>query len=351
VTVSADVAAPEEGSSGATGGAGAGAAAELGVRGRVPDFFIIGHEKCGTTALDLMLKEHPQIFLPDVKEQRFFAPELRGAKGNRRGLDATRPHTFERYREVFAAAGAEQLVGEASPQYLRSHDAARRIAEVRPDARMIAILREPASFLRSYHLQWVQNSVESQRDFAKALALEPARRRGTRIPRRCKVPQNLFYSDHVRYVEQLQRFHAVFPAGQILVLIYDDFRRDNAAVVREVLRFLALDETIPIEPIETKPLKSVRSFRLKHLAELARTARQNPAAASTFGRTVNALTPRPLRSEAFRSRWRKLVYKDAALPDQELMLQLRRRFKPEVVALSGYLKRDLVAEWGYDDVD
>jgi hypothetical protein len=351
MTVSADAAAPEEGSSGAIGRVAAGATADLGAGGRVPDFFIIGHEKCGTTALDMMLKEHPQIFLPDVKEQRFFAPELRGAKGNRRGLDSDRPHTFERYRQVFAAAGAGQLVGEASPQYLRSHDAARRIAEVRPDARLIAILREPASFLRSYHLQWVQNNVESQRDFAKALALEPARRSGRRIPRHCKVPQNLFYSDHVRYVEQLQRFEAVFPPERILILIYDDFRRDNAATVREVLHFLDLDETVPIAPVETKALKSVRSFRLKRLAEAARTARQNPAAASAFGRALNALTPPPLRSEAFRGRWRKLVYKDAAPPDRQLMVELRRRFKPEVVALSDHLKRDLVAEWGYDDVD
>ncbi|HEY1449738.1 MAG TPA: sulfotransferase [Solirubrobacteraceae bacterium] len=352
MTVSADSAPPGEGSQGAGGQVSApGGGSDPTGRGRVPEFFIVGHEKCGTTALDMMLKEHPQIFLPDVKEQRFFAPELRGAKGDRRGLDSGRPHTFERYCALYASAGAEQLAGDASPQYLRSHDAASRIAEARPDARLIAILREPASFLRSYHLQWVQNNVETQKDFAKALALEPQRRRGRRIPRHCKVPQNLFYSDHVRYVEQLRRFEAVFPREQMLVLIYDDFRRDNAATVREVLRFLGLDETVPIEPVETRPLRTVRSFGLKRLAETARTARENPAAASGFGRAVNAVTPRPLRSEAFRARWRKLVYQDPAAPDPQLMAQLRRRFKPEVVALSEHLDRDLVGEWGYDDVD
>src|SRR5664280_3451805 len=89
--------------------------------GRVPDFFVVGHEKCGTTALDFLLKGHPQIFLPEVKEQRFFVPELRGGRGRRRDLDSGRPHTFERYIEVFRAARPGQLVGEVSPQYLRSH--------------------------------------------------------------------------------------------------------------------------------------------------------------------------------------------------------------------------------------
>jgi hypothetical protein len=111
----ADSALPEDGSEGAIAARRAVAEPLAGPpegAGRVPDFFIVGHEKCGTTALDLMLRTHPQIFLPEIKEQRFFAPELRGAKGAARGLDAARPHTLDRYRGVFAAASPEQ----ASPR-------------------------------------------------------------------------------------------------------------------------------------------------------------------------------------------------------------------------------------------
>jgi hypothetical protein len=332
--------------------AGAGAAAHDAAEarsGRVPDFFIVGHEKCGTSALDQMLKRHPQIFMPEVKEQKFFVPELRGGTGRPRH-DSDRPHTFDAYLEVFAAARTDQLVGEASPQYLRSRYAARRIAEAQPDARIIAILREPASFLRSFHLQATQNNVESQRDFRKALALEQDRRRGKRIPRRSRVPETLFYSDHVRYVEQLRRYHEVFAPEQVLVLIYDDFRNDNEATLRRILRFLQVDETAALETVETPPRLAVRSFALKHLAESARTARHHPAAASALGRAVDALTPAPLRSEAFRARWRRLVYKEPPAPDQRFMLELRRRFKPEVVAIGDYLGRDLVSEWGYDRI-
>lgn len=320
-------------------------------KGRVPDFFIVGHEKCGTTALDLMLKNHPQIFLPEAKEQRFFAPDLRDLSDPRANRTGPRPRTFERYLTVFADARPGQRVGEASPQYLRSLEAARRIAAVQPGARIIAILREPASFLRSFHLQWVRNGLESETDLRKAIRLEDKRREGKRIPRRCKVPQTLFYSDHVRYVEQLERYRAVFPAEQMLILIYDDFVRDNRAALRQVLCFLDVDDAAVIDPVRTKTGKAVRNLFLKRLADSARLARRGGARATRLGQTVNALTPEPLQTEAFRARWRRLVYKDPAPPDEDFMLELRRRFKPEVVALSEYLGRDLVGEWRYDRLD
>ncbi|MGO9489055.1 MAG: sulfotransferase family protein [Solirubrobacteraceae bacterium] len=318
--------------------------------GRLPDFFIVGHEKCGTSALDLMLKAHPQIFMPAAKEQKFFAPELRGGLRHPQSHDSARPRRLEEYTALFAAAAPSQRVGEASPQYLRSHQAAARIAEVQPDARIIAILREPAAFLRSFHLQWVSNRVETERDFRKALALEADRREGRHIPRGRSVPQTLFYSDHVRYVEQLERYSAVFGQEQMLVLIYDDLLRDNEGTVRRVLRFLDVDDTVPVESIRTDPLEAVRSPLLKHLADSARAARRNPATASALGRAIARMTPAPLRAEGFRARWRRLVYKQPDPPDAAFMRELRSRFKPEVVALSDYMGRDLVSEWGYDDV-
>lgn len=311
--------------------------------GRIPDFFVVGHQKCGTTALYLMLKPHPQIYLSDVKEPRFFVPELLSPGGKLSKLDY--------YMSLFAGASREQRVGDASPQYIRSHTAARAIADLQPAARIVAILREPVSFLRSFHLQMVQSNIETQKDFRKALALEDLRRGGRRIPRGCKSREPLLYSDHVRYVEQLRRFHTAFSREQVLVLIYEDFRRDNEATVRRVLSFLGVDETHPVVRAETKPLKAVRSQPLRHLADSARTARLYPAAAGPLGRAVNALTPRQLRSESFRAKWRKFVYKTPDPADEELIRELRRRFKPEVVALSEYLDRDLVALWGYDGID
>ncbi len=323
---------------------------------RVPDFFIAGHAKCGTTALYAILRSHPQIYMPDVKEPRFFAPELlsrfREQGGGGAGEPAINEHRYslDAYLDLFAAAGPQQRAGEASPIYLRSTTAAVRIAEVQPDARIIAILREPASFLRSLHLQNVQNHLETERDLGKALELEDSRREGRNIPPRCHSPEALMYSDHVRYVEQLRRFRDVFGAEHVLVLIYDDFRRDNVASAREVLRFLEVDETAELEAVETKPLRAVRNPRLHGVRQTLWRARHNPAAAGRVSRAVVALTPEQLRSGAGRSLWRRFVYSDPTPPKEALMLAIRRRFKGEVMALSDYLDRDLVGLWGYDRI-
>jgi len=130
--------------------------------GRLPDFFLVGHSKSGTTALYEMLGRHPQIFLPAMKEPIFFAPEL-----PRRTQRYRAPEVLEEYVALFAGAGPEQVVGEGSASYLRSPNAARLIAQARPDARIVAILREPASFLRSFHLQVVQAHYEDERDLAR----------------------------------------------------------------------------------------------------------------------------------------------------------------------------------------
>jgi Sulfotransferase family len=326
---------------GETGGAGAALVQER----RVPDFFIIGHQKCGTTALYMMLRDHPQIFLPEYKEPRFFAPELRPAP-ERETPD--RPQTLERYLALFEGAGSEQRAGEASPQYIRSPTAAGRIAELAPDARIIAIMREPASFLRSYHMQMVASHVETEKDFRKAIGLE-ARRRRAGDDGSFVRPQFL-YSEHVRYVEQLSRFHSAFPREHVLVLIYDDFRRDNEATVREVQRFLEVDDSVPLRTVETEPLEAVRSMRLHQFRRAVARADFNPAAAGPVTRAMTMLTPGRLRSGPISSIFRRVAYRSSAPPDEQFTRELRRRFKPEVVALSDYLGRDLVSLWGYDEL-
>jgi hypothetical protein len=313
------------------------------VQKRVPDFFIVGQFKCGTTALHQMLMRHPQIYMPELKELWFFAPELLGDSRSR-----LRPTTLEGYMSLFDAARPEQRVGEATPSYLMSVTAARRIADLHPDARIIAILREPASFLRSFHLQCVQNRSETENDLRKALALEGARREGRDIPRYSTRPQELLYSEHVRYVEMLRRYHAVFPPEQVLVLIYEEFRRDNEATVRKVLRFLEVDDAFPIEPIDANPTVRVRSPQAHEFLLSVYLGRGS--AARAVKSVVKALVPRRLRVRALHATQRRLIFADPRTPDESLMLELRHRFKGEVVALSEYLDRDLVSLWGYDRI-
>jgi len=320
------------------------AAARTPSQKRAPDFFIVGHHKCGTTALYEMLRRHPQIYMPDVKEPWFFAGDLRLRFQPSNPL----PQTLEEYLSLFAAARPEQRVGEATPSYLVSRIAARSIADLQPDARIIAILREPASFLRSLHLQSVKNHAETETDLRKALALEGKRRQGEAIPRNAIRPQELLYSDHVRYVEQLRRYHAVFPPEQVLVLIYEDFRNDNEATVRQVLRFLEVDDTCPVEAMEANPTVRVRSQRLYELMRSVYMGRGPISRVAKAG--IKALTPRQLRRDAEVAVRRRVLYGNPRAPDESLTLELRSRFKGEVVALSEYLGRDLISRWGYESV-
>jgi hypothetical protein len=314
------------------------------VRGRVPDFFILGHPKCGTTALYEMLRRHPQIFMPALKEPAYFATDLRSRF--QRKASGPLPHTLAEYLSLFDPASLKQLVGEASSSYLVSTAAARNIAELQPGARLIAILREPASFLRSLHLQLLQNHIETEQSLRRALALEPARRQGRQIPRRSPRPQALLYSERVHYVEQLRRYRDLFGADQLLVLIYDDFRAENDATVRRVLRFLEVDPTVPVRASEANPTVRMRSQRLDELVHTL-TVGRSPLVRAVRA-PVRALAPRPLRHAALDGLRRRFVVGAPPPPDEGLMLELRRRFAPEVMALGEYLERDLVSLWGYD---
>ncbi len=316
-------------------------------QGRVPDFFIVGHHKSGTTAMYEMLRRHPDIYMPEQKSPRFFATDLHPREGV--PIPRTMPRTFEEYLALFAPAGPQQRVGEATESYLMSHTAAGAIAAVQPAAKIIAILREPASFLRSLHFQYVQFQVEDETDLRTALSLEQERREGRHIPPNAYWPKMLLYSEHARYLEQLRRFEAVFPPEQVLVLIYDDFRKDNEAVLRRVLGFLEVDDSAPLEVMEVNPTVRVRSTRVDGMVR-SLSAGRGPVA-RTAKAAVKTLTPRRLRSEALKTVRQRVVYAKPRPADDELMDELRRRFRPDVVELSEYLNRDLVTLWGYDSVD
>jgi hypothetical protein len=153
----------------------------------------------------------------------------------------------------------------------------------------------------------------------------------------------------VRYVEQLRRYHELFGHDQVLVLIYDDFRAHNESAVRSVLRLLDLNEALPIETMDVNLTN--RTMRSQRLDDLVHAVSVGRGPASTIAKSaIKAVTPRRLRREALSVTQRRIVHGSTPPPDESLMLEIRRRFEGEVVALSEYLDRDLVTLWGYDDL-
>jgi len=316
-------------------------------QGRVPDFFIVGHPKCGTTALYEMLAAHPQVFMPERKEPRYFASDLPSPYQPRPSGELG--EGFQDYLSLFADAGPDQLVGEGSTAYIWSKTAAGLIAEAQPQARIIVIVREPASYLSSLHLQLLQHKSEEVQSLREAIELEGERRQGRHLTEvNENWPQVLFYSDRVRYVEQLRRYHEVFPEEQVLVVIYDDFRRENDGTVRLVQRFLGIEETGATKISEANPSvrRRVRVDNMVHDAFFG-----GGPAIRTLRRAAKLVTPERARRQAFQTVRGKLAFSAPEAPDEDFTIELRRRFKGEVQALSEYLDRDLVTLWGYGEIE
>jgi hypothetical protein len=326
--------------------AGASSASGVEAPGRVPDFFLVGHPKSGTSALCAMLRQQPRIFIPEVTEPGYFVPETIGRLKKNRPVKYR--EVYEDYLSLFAPARSDQLVGEGTTAYLWSQTAAERIAAVRPDARIIAILREPASFLRSLHMQFLRSHVETENDLGRALALDEARREGKHLPAHSTRPGALIYGEHVRYVEQLRRYHTAFSPEQVLVIIYDDYRADNEATVLRVLSFLGVEDPAAVRQIEKNHAKRIRSPRLYALVRAISMAERPSSRAVKSG--IKAVSSQRMRHGALSVQQRMQRARPQA-EDDVLMRDLRRRFKPEVAALSEFLGRDLVSQWGYDASD
>ncbi|GAB4128470.1 MAG: sulfotransferase [Rhodothalassiaceae bacterium] len=218
-----------------------------------PNLFIIGAPKCATSAMHSYLGEHPEIFMSLIKEPMHFCTDF--VFPNRKRSDAG-------YFALFDEAGDAAYAGESSVFYMLSEAAAREIHAHNPDAKLIAMLRDPVDVIASHHSQIVYEGYETERDFERAPALE-AERREAHAGRRLEVREKvLHYRDIARYHEQLMRFLAHFPRSQLHVVFYEDLVRDLPAVYRGILEFLGVDpEFRPTFPVVNKR-KEIRSRKV-----------------------------------------------------------------------------------------
>ena len=114
------------------------------------------------------------------------------------------------------------------------------------------------------------------------------------------------YSEYIRYVEQLQRFHAVFPPEQVKILMYEDFRADNETVVRDVRRFLGVEDSGPVEQVQANPTVAPRSQRINELVHAVGVGR-GPVSHTVKG-LIKAVTPAGPRRRALYALKRQVVF-------------------------------------------
>jgi Sulfotransferase family len=249
----------------------------------LPNFFIVGAPKCGTTALHAYLTQHPDVLMSDPKEPHYFGSDLE--------FRYRRRPSAGQYESYFANADGRSRIGEASVWYLYSERAAEEIHAAVPDARIIAMLRDPVEMIASLHSQFVYNGHEDL-PLEEALAAEEDRAAGRRIPPHANFPRGMLYRRVASYAEQLERYLDRFGRSGVHVIVYDDFRADTSAAYRDVLAFLSLDPAHQPEFAVVNASKRSRSLLLR------RALNDPPEWVRSVGRRV---APPRLRRRLYRS--------------------------------------------------
>jgi hypothetical protein len=196
-----------------------------------PDFVIIGAPKCGTTSLHATLQLHPKVFLSAIKEPHYFAFDY----PKRREVESLRD-----YDGLFSKAKENQVRGEASVYYLSSEEAVPAILGRRPDAKFIALVRNPVDLFVSFHNELLKGFDEDIQSPESAWRMQERRAQGFDVPKHCIVPTTLQYRYMCNLGRQLERVFRLVPESQRLVVLYDDLRRDTMSTMEKITTFLGV---------------------------------------------------------------------------------------------------------------
>jgi hypothetical protein len=216
----------------------------------LPDFIIVGAQKAGTTSLYKYLKMHPDVYMPEDKEPGFFVKafpdtdrfsDLYRPVNNEKvvPLDALKDGCFslDDYKKLFANATKRMVVGEASTPYLPSKNAAARIKELLPNAKIVVMLRDPIRRAYSAYTYNYSRGTEPAKTFSEALSQELSGGRD-------KWLYGWRYLYAGRYSEHLSRYFEYFPLEQIKIVRFEDFKDNPQIVYQQVCDFLGLSSQV-----------------------------------------------------------------------------------------------------------
>jgi hypothetical protein len=266
----------------------------------------VGAEKAGTTTLATMLGEHPDVFMCDPKEPRFFT-------------DPNWNRGVAWYESLFDGAGGFRAVGEATPAYTtapESMEPPERIHQTLGDIKYIYMVRHPIERVISHY-----RHAQIFRWIPEDLPLEQA------------IERKSIIKDCSRYHYQIEQYLPYTEPEQWHVVVLEELLVDTGAVQREVLRFLEVDESV-LAPMRSENVSGEKA-RTPFLIETFRPIRGLlPRSAINFGRRLADRLGR------------KIGKPD--LPD-DVITALREELKPEARRLGEFCGKDLLSIWSLDD--
>jgi Sulfotransferase family len=238
----------------------------------LPDFFVAGAPKAGTTALHAALAQHPELYLSPVKEPKFFLtdgpPPAQGGPGD---VKTYREHIWRRsdYEALFDAAPPGTMRGESTPFYLYRPDAQQRIKALIPDARLIIVVRDPVERAHSNWTHLWSAGLDPIDDFVRSCGAEDQR-----------VAAGWADFWHYKriglYGQQIQHLYSVFPPEQVLVMRYRELVDEPAATLDRICGFLGVAtgivDRLPRENVTAHPDQTRRHRQLSRLLRAASAA-------------------------------------------------------------------------------
>ncbi len=296
--------------------------------GRLPTFILIGTNRGGTTAVARYLDEHPDVYVSPNKEPTFFCfygepMEVTGPV--RRCFARDVVTTLPDYHSLFEGVTAERAYGEASTGYLANPAAAPRIRKLIPKVKLMAILRDPIERAFSNHLLFRMHGVERIASFRKAIQAEL-----DGIP--IGGNERRWYLSLGRYYSQLKLYYGLFPQEQIRIFLYDDLVEDPGNLMRQMYRYLEVDDGFEPNVSRRYNVSSIpRSellHRMFHGPGLLRRVLQKACSNRLFGRLIRSVDRANLHSP-------KLAHEDRAF--------LIDHFRDEILKLEDLIHRDLSA--------
>ena len=294
-----------------------------------PNFFIIGAPKCGTTALAAYLGAHESVFISPMKEPFFWSSDIPPPWGDQ-VLDF--PRNLNEYLRLFGDAGEDHLaVGEGSTTYIWSEVAVDRILAFAPEAKFIAMVRNPIQLARTLHSTEVYFFNEPEKDFETAWRLGHERAKSPDQGIRTR----LNYRRIASLGTQLDRFISRVPSPQRHIILFDEFAANTKACYEEVLRFLGVPSDGRIEfPVinaaGTHRFDSVAHFVMQpprwvgSLVRVFRPLFRRLGLRHLRGRVLSVLT-RPIRKVPLKS---------------DFHAELANAFRDEILLMSRLLGKD-----------
>lgn len=306
----------------------------------IPNFFVVGAAKAGTTSLYHYLKQHPNIYLSPIKETHYFSTDIAVTEFS----ETYKKHTFldldsyfsekpykelalsfvqkkEHYQKLFEDCKNEKAIGECSPSYLFSKEAPQNIYNYNSKAKIIISLRNPVSRSFSHYLMALrigQTSLSFKKAFEKDMA---STNKGW-------GKTELFY-DLSMYSKQITRFVKLFSKEQIKFILFDDLVNNTTAIIKECHQFLDIK---PIDPLKIEKHNAASIPKHKRLNHF-------------FVKTGIKNASGKILGEAGKKKFKSFVFDGKKIPkindeDKALLLKL---YKEDILKTQKIINKDLSA--------